>query len=434
MSIATEHFYRVASTGWTHCHAGRAQSAFPWPRLTHNALVVLDIDDIFTDVWRFEGKSEFAKALIEKRVRTEGLVEGSAHIVVHRLIKVPGGFQAYFSAVSLELWQRCMEWATGQENHCIVLTASGLLCHGVTNGQVRLLLSQRRLMCFAQTEEGMRFGSTRALGSEASALANAAQVLTSNQGAVLGNVGPDAVQWGTLWSDQSGDSDICLAAVQQALGGTPVIQPAVELDMDGERIETVLPELARAAAGQHALNTLGERLAWRAENWVLAITLVTAVAAVGLMAGGVLLGQRAEQLRLAGQQQRMELQALRSRIESASSIQAPDKLVPAAEFARTLDGGAQYDPVAFISLLKQSIGPGLRIQRVRLEPAAPARARAFRVDGVVAAGSSAPVTRWVSAMAAAGWSLKALDPADGGHGAFSYEVVAVAPASRNVKP
>jgi len=163
-SVATEHVYRVSSTGWVHCHGNDAQDVPAWPTLQHSDLVVLDLDDIFTDVWRFEGKSEYAAALIEKRARTQGLVEGAAHIVMHRLLKVPGGFLAFFSAIPLELWQRCTQWAREQGDHCLLLTAAGLLSHGVGTDGGRILLSQRRLMYFAQTEEGLSFGSMQALG------------------------------------------------------------------------------------------------------------------------------------------------------------------------------------------------------------------------------------------------------------------------------
>ena len=72
--MSAEHVYRVASSGWLHCHGHQVEEVPAWPRLTHSALVVLDMDDVYTDVWRFEGKTEYAAALVEKRVRTQGLV------------------------------------------------------------------------------------------------------------------------------------------------------------------------------------------------------------------------------------------------------------------------------------------------------------------------------------------------------------------------
>ncbi|UCV00903.1 hypothetical protein [Acidovorax radicis] len=433
--MSTEHIYRVASAGWLHCHGQQVDVVPAWPQLTHSALVVLDLDDVFTDVWRFEGKSDYAAALIEKRVRTQGLVEGAAHIVVHRLVKMPGGFQVYFTAISLELWQRCTQWAQEQADHCLVMTATGLLCRGVTSGNARVMLSQRRLMCFAQTEEGMVFGSTQALGSGISAMTSAAHVMTANQGALLKRLGADAVECGAMWTTSTADIDTYQAAVRSMLGRAPGVMPTTEFAMGGERVHTVLPELAREAAGRHALNPLVERVAWRAERWVAPITVVTALVGLVLVMLGVLVGQMADQQRAEGQSQRSELTALEQRIQAVSTVEAPKKLLPVAEFSRVLDEGARHDPVAFLALLKASTGKDIRIQRVRLETATGvSTVRSFRVDGVMAAGASAAVTRWVSQMIEAGWTLKAVDPTYTGPGAFSYELVSSVTATGNVKP
>ncbi|MFY3386659.1 hypothetical protein [Paracidovorax sp. MALMAid1276] len=435
--MSHEHIYRVASSGWLHCNGHQVQDVPAWPQLDHSALVVLDLDDIFTDVWRFEGKTDYAAALVEKRVRTQGLVEGAAHVVVHKLVKVPGGFQVYFSALSLELWQRCTQWAAEQADHCLVMTAAGLLCHGVKAGSARIVLSQRRLMCFAQSDEGMVFGSTQALGSGASAIASAAQVITGNYSAVLSRLGADAVEWGTLWSTQPADVDTCVGVVRNALGGAPQVLGTTELLFAGERVHTVLPTLARDAAGRHALNPLLERVAWRSERWVAPIAVLTAVVGLVLAIAGVLLGQMADQQRESGRAQRSELAALNERIQAVSTVDAPQKLLPVAEFSKALDEGARHDPVAFMALLKSASGRDIRIQRVRLEPPSGlARVRAFRVDGVAPLGASASVTRWVSELAAAGWTLKAVEPTYSVPGAFSYELVATSGASApgTVKP
>lgn len=437
--MSAEHVYRVASAGWLHCHGHHVEEVQAWPRLTHSALVVLDLDDVVTDVWRFEGKPEYAAALIEKRVRTQGLVDAAAHIVIHRLVKVPRGFQVFFSAIALEFWQRCTQWAKEQADHCLVMMAPGLLCHGVGVGSARMMLSQRRLMCFAETDAGMVFGSTQALGSGSSAMHSAAQLLAANHNPLFLQLGSDAVEWGTLWSVHAGDSDTCLEAVRGVLGRAPSVMSTQDLMLAGERVQTLLPTLARDAAGRHATNPVVDRVAWRAERWVAPITAVTALVGLVLAIVGVLVGQMAGQLQVAGQSQRAELAALRDRVQAVSSVEAPQKLLPVAEFSRVLDEGARHDPVAFMAVLKASSGKDIRIQRVRLEASTgPSRARAFRVDGVMAPGASVSVTRWVSQLVAAGWTLKAVDPTYTVPGAFSYELVATAAATAtaagNVKP
>ena len=167
---------------------------------------------------------------------------------------------------------------------------------------------------------------------------------------------------------------------------------AQEMTLAAERVHTVLPLLARQAAGRHALNPSLERVAWRAERWVAPITVVTALVGVVLAIVGVLVGQLADQQRSAGQGTRAEMEALQGRIQAVSLVEAPQKLLPVAEFSRTLDEGARHDPVAFMAVLKAASNKDIRIQRVRLETTsslggAQPRGRAFRVDGVVAPGA-----------------------------------------------
>lgn len=434
MSVANEHVYRVASTGWVHCHGNEAEDVPAWPRLAHAALVVLDLDEVFTDVWRFEGKSEYAAALIEKRARTQGLVEGAAHVVMHRLLKVPGGFQAYFSAIPLDVWQRCTEWAREQGDHCLIMTATGLLCHGVANDGARILLSRRRWMYFAQTEEGMFFGSMQALGSGEDALGAAVRALLGRQSGMWTRLGADAVQYGILWSTQPADDEIGQQAVREVLGDTPVTLFAAQLDAAGARVQTVLPKLAHEGAGDQALNPLGERVAWRAERWVAPVTVLTALVGLALIAGGALIAQRTDAYRTAGQGQRGELETLQARIQAVSNVEAPHNLLPTTDLANRLDQGIRYNPITFLANLKAATGKNLQIQRVRLDIDPQTRVRAFRVDGMAAPAASSAVVQWVNRMTAAGWTLKAMDPEGARPGAFSYQLIAVGATPRREKP
>lgn len=423
-----EHVYRIASDGWWHCHGHKVEQVSEWPRLAHNALVVLDLDEVFTDVWRFEGKSEYAAALIEKRVRAEGLVDGAAHIVLHRLVKLPQGFQAFFSAVSLAVWQRCLQWAKEQSTHCLVQTSAGLLCHNVGNNKARLMLSQHRLTCFAQTEVGMVFSASQALSSNPSTMSNAAKMLATNQRSLLLSLAPKAVEWSTLWSIQN--TDTCLEAVRSVLGDVLSVMPAQELDFAGQRVHTVLPKLAVEAAYRQSLNPFVELLAWRTERWVVPIAVVTALTGAVFAIIGVLMGHQAEQQQIASLNARSELVVLQGRIQAVSSIENPAQLLPIADFSRAMDAGARHDPVAFLALLKEASGRDVRIQRVRLATQGQKRAQAFLVDGT---GTSTSIARWVSHMAASGWALKALDPAYVLPGAFSYELVAMQPVAGSAK-
>ena len=36
--MSAEHVYRIASSGWLHCHGHQVEEVPAWPRLTHSAL------------------------------------------------------------------------------------------------------------------------------------------------------------------------------------------------------------------------------------------------------------------------------------------------------------------------------------------------------------------------------------------------------------
>lgn len=425
MSAAVEHLYCVTSAGWVHFHGNEAQDVSAWPSLAHSALVVLDLDEIFTDSWRFEGKAEHAIPLIEKRARTQGLVEGATHVVVHRLTKVPGGFQAYFSAIPLELWQRYAAWAREQNEHCLIMTATGLLCHGIRAGAARVLLSHRRLMFFAQVDGGMFFGSIQILGAGEDGIGSAAQALLGRQRDLWSRIEASAVEYGVLWG-AAGGNEALLSALQKALGGAPRALPMAELVFRNAPLQTALPLLARASATHHALNPWIQRIAWHAERWVRPVTVVTALAGLLLVFVGVAVMLQVDKQRATGDKQRAELEALQTRIQAVATVTPPRELLPVAAFVHQLDEGVQYDPMLLLADLKKTAGRELQIQHVRLERLPQTQGRSFRVDGIATSNASAAIIHWAGQMTAAGWTLKALDPVAAIPGAFSYQLIKTA--------
>jgi Tfp pilus assembly protein PilN len=432
--MTLKHVYRIGDSGWQLCLGREVHEVPAWPRLRHPAVAVLDLDDIHTGVWRFDGKPEHAQALIEKRVRLEGLIEGQAHIVVHRLLRHPGGFQACFSAVPLEIWQRATAWAAEQPDHCLLVPGAGLLVHGVADGQGRALVSERRWQAYAQYEGGMAWVSVQGLGQGEAALDSAAQLMASQwrQALPLG-VNP-RVEVGALWAWATAGGDAAgveggVQALQTVLGQvnrlpTQVLAPVGE----GGLVHTGLVALAQAAAGAQAVNPGLALLAWRAERWVGALAAVTVLAGAGLVGLGLYARHEAGVQRQAAGALKSEFEQLQRRVQAVSELKPPARLLPVTEFARKLDDGDRYDPIALLAVLRRVTVPQIRIQRVHLETGAGAKARAYRVDGVVGLDTSAAVPEWVAALASAGWSVRAVDPVETGPGAFSYELVAKATA------
>lgn len=436
-----QHVYRVSHGGWQHCHGRQVRDVLAWPRLKHPALVVLDLDEVHTDVWRFDGKGEYASALIEKRVRQEGLVEGETHIVVHRLLTLPGGFQAYFSAVPLELWQRALQWSDHQRDHALVMLAPGMLCHGVGVGQCRVWVAERRWQAFAQTDAGMVYRNTQGLGRAEDALESAAQLLAANLVQALPLGVRLSGQVGAFWAQatpgaaESAAMPVALETLRDSLGSGLSLAPHAVLVPQGDGaqrasvVHTLLPQWAPRAASAHAQNPALARMAWRAERWVGALTLFTAVVGGGLLGMGVYAHAAARAEQRATAMVKTELEALQGRVQAVAAFKSPEELLPVAEFARLLDDGKRHDPVDLLGLLKRVTGPDMHLHRVRLDGGA-GKPKSYRIDGQVALGAARAVSDWTASLAAAGWTLRALEPVDAGVGAFSYELVAAHAAAK----
>lgn len=429
--MTIKHVYRVGDSGWQLCLRREVHEVPAWPRLRHPAVVVLDLDDIHTGVWRFDGKPEHAPALIEKRVRLEGLIEGQAHIVVHRLLRHPGGFQACFSAVPLEIWQRATAWAAEQADHCLLVPGAGLLVHGVADGHGRALVSERRWQAYAQYEGGMVWVSVQGLGQGEAALDSAAQLMASQwrQALPLG-INP-RVEVGALWAWAAPGGEA--AGVQ---GGVQAIQSILDLSAaclplqvlapvgGGTMVHTGLPTLAQAAASSQAVNPGVALLAWRAERWVEVLAAVTVLAGAGLVGLGLYARHEVGAQRQAAVALKHEFEQFQRRVQSVSELKPPARLLPVTVFASKLDDGDRYDPIALLAVLRRVTGPQIRIQRVHLEAGAGGKARAYRVDGLVGLDTPGAVPNWVAGLASAGWTVRAVDPVETGLGAFSYELVA----------
>lgn len=397
----------------------------PWAPLKQPAVVVLDVEQSHTDVWRFEGKSEYAAALIEKRVRTEGLVDGPAHIVLHKVQAFPGGFQVFFSALPLDLWQQASTWAAAQQDHCVLVHASALLADGLGEGDARALVGVRGWAALAYAPSGLSYLTARVVGRQAGedAFSSATRLLVS-QWAALGQ-GVEQLQVGVLGLE----SHVAVDELVEFLGrntGLRARSDRIEAYPASEAAQapwqTSMPAAARSATRRHVLNPGLARLAWRAEAWVGRLTAVVALGAVGLMGAAWYAQTQTVDLRERVARRAQDVAAVEQRIARLGQVEPPQALVETAEFARRLDEGRLLDPMRLLSDLQRQSSPEIRVQRVRLETSTSGKGKIFRVEGQAALGDSAAVMRWVLALEQAGWRLRAVDPNDAAPGAWAYEM------------
>lgn len=416
----------VTDEGWRALPPGRPWFELsPWSRLDQPAVVVLDLEQSHTDVWRFEGKPEYAAALIEKRVRTEGLVDGSAHVVVHKVQAFPSGFQAFFSAMPLDVWQQASTWAAAQQDHCVLLHAAALLADGLPANGARALVGVRGWSALVQAPSGLAYFTARvvARSSGDDAYLGAARLLAA-QWAGLGS-GVERVQVGVLGLEHAVAADALTNALAQATGvaaRTDHIEVFQAAQTAQAAWQSSLPALALSATRKHVLNPGLAKLAWQAESWVGRMTVVVALVAATLMGAAWYAQLQTQELRAQSLRWSQETAQVEQRLAQLGQTEPSPVLVETAEFARKLDEGRLLDPMRLLSDLQRLTSPEVRVQRLRLQPLANGEGKAFRVEGQADLADSAAVMRWVRAMEQAGWRLRAIDPTDTVPGAWAYEV------------
>ncbi|GAB4090409.1 PilN domain-containing protein [Hydrogenophaga soli] len=400
-------------TGWQTLEAS--------PRLSMATVVVLDFETSVTDVWRFDGKVEHARALIEKRVRTEGLVDGLAHVVVHRLQRYAGGFQAYFSAFSLEQWQQVSAWAQAQQDHCLLVHAAAVLCADLPAGQGRVLLSGRGMSVFLNGRSGMLYASVRSMDGDVMRLPGLARTLGLQVLPSVDLLQVDQVGVGT----GAVDREVPMHDVMEAFSASSGLRarwltPETAGVTGGQ--QTVLPSLAVRAVDHHVLNPGLARMAWLAESWLGRLTVLVALIAVGLVGVGGYAHTQTRQLVAKDAAVQNELSALEKRVQKVGQLAPEPALLTVAEFARKLDEGVRQDPLHLLADLRKLTPPSIRIQQVKLS-AVGQQGKVFQINGWAEIGESTAVVHWVSSMGRVGWRFKAVDPVEGMAGAFAYEVL-----------
>lgn len=423
--MSTDNLLLVTRDGWRHLSGGSWADVAPWPTLSQPTLVVTDFEDAALGSYRFDGgRRAYAAALVEKRARTEGLTDGAAHVILHRVQAQSGGLQTFHSVVPLELWQRTQQWAAQQRDHCIVLPLGGLLAAGVGVGDARVLRAGRALHCFGQTKAGLHYHSVNAMGRTGDDLLSAVRALAGLARADIAKGIVHPVEFGSLWAvDPALETELVTHWSAQTGGGAA----ALPVEPAGTAV-TALPGLVERAGVGAAVNPPLARMAWWSERLVPGVATAVGVLALALGGFGLYVKGQARAEHDSAADGRREATALEARIAATNVAEIPQTFAPVAQLARTLGDGARYDPVAMLGLLRDVAGPGVRIQRLRLDPPAVGASglgeRSFQVDGVAEAGSVGAISRLLAALRDAGWTAQPVNAADAAAGAFSYRLTA----------
>ncbi|GAB3740691.1 hypothetical protein GCM10028794_25670 [Silanimonas algicola] len=170
------------------------------PRVERATIVLTDFDGAVSDVASLEGSPSHAVALIERRLRSDGLIDGDAKVLVHQVRTVGNGYQALYTAVPLDRWQQLFAWADQQDDHCLLVPVVALLWKRLRPGQGVVLHSGRKLVFLASLRSGPVYASALAFSDSRADLAMTVAALGERAGMLLsagddGAVDAPTIEW-----------------------------------------------------------------------------------------------------------------------------------------------------------------------------------------------------------------------------------------------
>ena len=423
--------------GWLTFDGSSVTRSDTRPRVQRASIAVADFEGAVSGVMALEGSPAHAVALIERRLRSDGLVDGEAKVLIHKTHSVGAGYQSLFTAIPLDTWQQTYAWSESQADHCLLVPMTSLLFKALKPGQGIVLQSGRQISVLALLKHGMVYRSSLAYSDDADDLAMTTGALAEQVADELArsedNLDPLEMKWCPLLVQRPSEEqpwlDDKLREVFSIRSGIKVSSVPMQrvLDEAGNEYRSGGAWLQQIASAAIAVNPGASRLAYLAEaalpyasvaSLLFALALGTLGARWTLSAHDA--GNRAEALdaRIA------EINAHAASLAAKASVPEHfDDVLKFIERARGLQNG--IDPVAGLRLLQDAADGQVRILRVRVEEPTPAGAGprsptaivvnepTLRVDAVLDADRGEPgmqIPTFVERLRLAGFDPIPLDP------------------------
>lgn len=415
------------------------------PRLEGPAWLFSDFEGGNSGVMSLEGSSAHAVALIEKRLRADGLIDGEAKILIHKNRSMGAGYQTLFTAVPLDIWQQTYAWAEAQPDHCLVVPITSLMWRALKSGEGLIVHSGRQMSVLALRKHDIIYRASMAYSEEASDLSMTASALAQQVAGDLSRNDEevDSLQfrWCSLFiaptEPGQAPTNQSLAEIFAAHTGCQVTQVPMQVyrDEQGQSWSSGIAWMHSQASSRDAVNPLSSRAAYLAE-WALplasAASLIIAIALGTLGTRWTLNAHDANQRSDSINQEITQLEEQTRVLSGKASM--PTGFDAALQFvnkAKSLTEG--LDPVTGLESVRRAAQDEVRVLRVRVEQPAPGQStpttsRTLRVDGMVDADRGTPgmqIATFVERLRREGFDPIPLDPQSGGAtraggGVFSY--------------
>ena len=357
---------------WFVCHENQWVSIRPWDNgLRSVDAVITDFEGAPVDQQTLDVKAEFAPAVIEKKLRMDGALDGAAHILVHASSSHAGGTRLLYTGVPVEHWQRLNQWQSQQDRAAPIFGLPDLMLAQTRGDGMVAMRAGRSLMLLQRQAGRLRFHGIRSLSESADDIAVAIRGLISELGFQDGGerkeklpcLAFDLYRRGleTPWELLADQLDLEL----ENLPSAPIEWPDSSSDAADPSGWTALPSLAEPSVLKSLSPTGDKMLACmtRYQNPLAAAVFLIAI--VLLMGSGYLKlqGEREEQI-LAGLEQELEqTRASLKELPSAEEIMRSGELE--LGLLESLSGSVGKLGMQRVLMdIRDSLEPGIRILRV----------------------------------------------------------------------
>ncbi|MFZ6818305.1 hypothetical protein [Undibacterium sp. Ji22W] len=422
---------------WLRCRDGVWTETSAFPRMSSNTNILGDFENAPFGVMPVDTRPDFAAAVIEKSLRSEGLVDGEVHMLPHRIFAVGGGSRVLYTAVPLAIWQNTFAWLGAQtEIHLLFSVETGMQALAQKHDAVICRIGRQFRLLVSNTTTLVSI-SVNAYSDDVDDIETALNNLCDQARAQWSRNDKMHVLWLDLLAPGKSVETTQIEHVAKRLGVRVEVAPTVVVSDKEEKslhsaAETMLAELN----WRNALNPRIDRVASASDRFGIPIAALTAVCGASLLAVS---GFWSLQTAQSGDREREIAQEI-AKIDAQNGRYAmsPNAILEpyaqTTEFLDKLDAAVNSpDPLELLTDLRRSAERKVRIMRVRLIPAD----ASFRVEGVpYNDGSSAhSLSGFLAEMQSLGYQLKSEDPGTQGQqtGFFSYSVMKIKKVDKRIK-
>lgn len=410
---------------WYTLHDDVWQVTHDAPELPGFSRILADFNGATSGVMVVDTKPEFAPSMIEKRVRSEGLVDGESHILSHDLTYAGGSTRVFYTAVPIASWNEMFTWLDGESSNGLVFSLEAImLTLAQRHGAVVCRVGRQFRLLVAQSDK-LSYFTTKAFSDDQDDLDIALISLMDRSGPqLLSGDERLPVYWCDLLAPDNDDGARLVKQFSQRMGVKVVTAPVQRIDAATGSLRTAVAAMIELASWRNALNPPSERIAAVIDHFRNPIA--GAVALVGLCAFAVAGMWFSQTLQIQSQTDKIRQEVNTIKQRTAGQDIAPDKLLasytPTIDFLDKLAVAANSpDLYAILTDIRQAADKRVRVMRIQmLSPEG-----AFRVDGVPVNGSvDGALSGFLTRLKIAGYQVTAVDPGNQSQlpGFFSYSL------------